>query len=181
MLVLSFSGEGRHFLAAFFIATAILHLHMLSDGMQTKMNSQHEELLLLTEQLSDEQFVRKPSNGKWSIQQNIAHLGRYQYVFLARLRLMSVESPKVPRYSADEDPGFHDWVVLKRESMFERLMEGRQQILNYMSNLSKEDFQKSAIHPVFGLLTMSEWTHFFLLHESHHLLTIFQLVKDAKG
>jgi hypothetical protein len=32
-------------------------------------------------------------------------------------------------------------------------------------------------HPKYGTLMITEWTEFFLLHEAHHLFTLFRLSK----
>jgi len=42
------------------------------------------------------------------------------------------------------------------------------------------DYNKTGTHPVFGQMTMLQWLNFFLLHEAHHLLTIFKLVAELK-
>lgn len=36
-------------------------------------------------------------------------------------------------------------------------------------------------HPKYGLLTTVQWTEFFLLHEAHHLFSIFMLVQDLRS
>ena len=33
-------------------------------------------------------------------------------------------------------------------------------------------------HPKYGALTLVEWTEFFLLHEAHHLFTLFKLLNE---
>jgi hypothetical protein len=38
----------------------------------------------------------------------------------------------------------------------------------------------SAVHKKYGALTIMEWTEFFLLHEAHHIFTIFQLMHDTE-
>lgn len=55
--------------------------------------------------------TQRPEPGKWSIHENLAHLGRYQEVFLARLELLlaTAEPPTFPRYVADDDPPFAEW------------------------------------------------------------------------
>jgi hypothetical protein len=37
------------------------------------------------------------------------------------------------------------------------------------------DLDKTGHHPVFGEMNLIQWLNFFLLHEAHHLFTIFKL------
>jgi hypothetical protein len=44
-----------------------------------------------------------------------------------------------------------------------------------MEDISETELNKTGTHPVYGNLNILKWIEFFLLHEAHHLLTIFQL------
>ena len=52
-------------------------------------------------------------------------------------------------------------------------------ISNYVSTLSESSFMRSGKHPVYGELSIPRWIEFFLLHEAHHLFTIFKLVSGS--
>jgi hypothetical protein len=46
--------------------------------------------------------------------------------------------------------------------------------------LRPADLNRTGEHPVFGKMNMIKWLHFFLLHEAHHLFTIFKLASGMQ-
>jgi hypothetical protein len=50
--------------------------------------------------------------------------------------------------------------------------------LELITNLNDGELLLTGTHPKFGVLTIPGWTEFFLLHEAHHLFTIFRLAKS---
>ena len=48
-----------------------------------------------------------------------------------------------------------------------------------LKSLEDDQLARTGRHPVLGKLTLSEWIEFFLLHEAHHIMTIFQLAHSA--
>ncbi len=42
-----------------------------------------------------------------------------------------------------------------------------------------DDLEKIGIHKKFGPLNIIQWADFFVLHEAHHLFTIFKLAHDV--
>jgi hypothetical protein len=89
----------------------------LSPSMAMRLQSQHDSIPELIGNLPEVSLRQAIRPGKWSIQENIAHLAGYHDVFIDRLRRMD---------------------------------------------------------------NVTEWTEFFLLHEAHHLYTIFLLVRDLR-
>ena len=61
--------------------------------------------------------------------------------------------------------------------LISKLNGNRRQILELITNLPDEQLSLKGIHPKFGTLTIVEWTEFFLLHEAHHLFTMFRMAK----
>ena len=49
-----------------------------------------------------------------------------------------------------------------------------------ITNLTPAELLKTGVHKKYGVLTITEWTEFFLLHEAHHIFTIFQLRHDIE-
>lgn len=47
-----------------------------------------------------------------------------------------------------------------------------------LQSLSDEDFERTGVHPKFGAMSLSLWLEFFLVHESHHLYVVLQLVRS---
>jgi len=154
---------------------------MFSDSQLYRLKYQHETIAELVHGLSEEDLRKEVNPGKWSVQQNIAHLASYQEVFLERLRRIQTEDePQFGRYVADNDPAFLDACSKTAAQLLEQLSTDRQTILNALLSTSEAAQGRTAIHAKFGKMDMTRWLEFFLLHESHHLYTIFMLTADLR-
>lgn len=141
-----------------------------------RLEHQHAALDDLLAGLMETQIRQKPPSGKWSVYENIAHLGRYQQIFRERMEIIIVEeSPGFDRYVAENDSGFSDWLNRSVDKLLRDYRKDREGILHFVSQLSANQMQRAGIHPVYGLMTMEGWAEFFLLHEAHHFFTIFKL------
>ncbi len=140
-----------------------------------KLRTQYKEIEDLLADLSSEQVLKRPTTDKWSILENMAHLARYQEVFLQRLLLiLSQENPTLERYKAENDPSFLSWQNLSQSEVIQKLERSRLDLIDFFENLPAGEWDKVGTHPVLGALSIQEWMRFFLLHESHHLYTIFK-------
>src|SRR4051812_2825338 len=84
----------------------MLPYRSLSDRLQT----QHEAIDAIIENVSPEKLLQNPAAGKWSIKDNIAHLAKYQTVFIDRInRITSGEKPSFTSYVAENDADFPTW------------------------------------------------------------------------
>jgi hypothetical protein len=131
--------------------------------------------------------LRYPVNpGKWSAFENVAHLAAYQPVFIDRLERLGREaSPAFGRYVADIDPQFHRCLTRSPAELFDIIDSDRALICSTLLHSPLDSggegfLEKTGTHPLFGLLTVPQWTEFFLLHEAHHLFTIFRLVQELR-
>jgi hypothetical protein len=139
----------------------------------TRLRYQHESLPLL---IADQDPARRPAPEKWSILENIAHLGAYQKIFAARIqRILSEENPLIPAYVGDADPCFLQLRENSIQDLIVYLNSDRLYLHDWLTSLSGEQLSRRATHPRYGDRTLLLWTEFFLLHESHHLETIWKL------
>ena len=86
-----------------------------------RFKSQH---LLLDELFKgrDRQWNVAAEGGKWSMQEQLAHLGRYQEIFESRIqRILKEEGPDVGRYVSDTDNGFPAWLESSVPDILQRL------------------------------------------------------------
>jgi uncharacterized damage-inducible protein DinB len=135
----------------------------------------------LIEGLSDEQIRRQVITGKWSVFENIVHLATYQHAFIQRVRqILHEENPQFGRYTAESDPLFHDNCSKSTREIMQDLITIRRELISRILSLNEENVQRTGGHPVFGNMTISQWLNFFLLHEAHHLFTIFKLTAELK-
>jgi uncharacterized damage-inducible protein DinB len=153
----------------------------IPSSIATRLQYQHKSLLDILDGLSDEQIRRNIIPGKWSIFENIVHLQTYQHTFIARVkRILDEESPAFPVYTAEADPLFHENLIKSSREVMQDLLTIRRELANGILSFKESDFEKTGIHPRYGTMTLLQWLNFFLLHEAHHLFTIFKLAADLK-
>ena len=150
---------------------------MLSPSALTRLQYQHTTVRELIAGLTEEQLKRTIEPGKWSVFDNIAHLTCYQPMFLLRLeRIQTEDAPAFDRYVADSDPLFSDYRDQSLSALLSGMEAGRAVIFSKLQGMGEDDLKRIAHHPRYGTLDVAQWTEFFLLHEAHHLYTIFMLV-----
>jgi len=148
----------------------------LSPQLLIRLQNQHLALTEIAAQLSADKLNMHPEPGKWSIYDNIAHLTSYQDVFIGRIKLLITASNlQFNAYRADDDPAFIACQQTSLPQLFEKLNADRQQIYQLLITIPDENLSHTALHPKYGTLDIPQWTEFFLLHEAHHLFTIFKL------
>jgi len=153
----------------------------LSSSVLARLKYQQETLGELIKGLTEEQLKEHLNPGKWSAFENIVHLTSYQPVFLKRLQLIEhTEDPLFERYTADNDPVFHQYMSRSLSALLEDYATERFLVNNHITNLSETILRRKGIHPLYGSFTISQWADFFLLHEAHHLFTIFMLTSSLR-
>ena len=60
------------------------------------------------------------------------------------------------------------------------LLTTRKEMAAGILSFKETDLDKGGQHPVFGQMNLIQWLNFFLLHEAHHLFTIFKLAAELK-
>ncbi|RYY62243.1 MAG: DinB family protein [Chitinophagaceae bacterium] len=154
---------------------------ILPSSITTRLQYQHKSLIELIDGLSDSQIRMAVNPGKWSIFENIVHLETYQHVFIARVKkMLDEDGVSFPVYSAETDPLFHDHLGKSSHEIIHELMTVRKELSSGMSSFNDNDLSKRGIHPFYGEMNMTGWLNFFLLHESHHLFTIFKLAARTR-
>jgi hypothetical protein len=153
----------------------------LSYSITTRLQYQHETMHELVKGFSEEKLKLTVNPGKWSVFENMVHLTSYQPVFLQRIQLIEQkENPSFERYVAENDPVFGDSLKLSVKELLENTSTQRFLIHKHIIQLGETTLRRTGIHPKFGCLSISQWTDFFLLHEAHHLFTIFMLTAELR-
>lgn len=60
------------------------------------------------------------------------------------------------------------------------LITTRRELIAKILSLKEENVERTGGHPAFGTMNIKQWLNFFLLHEAHHLFTIFKLAAELK-
>jgi hypothetical protein len=149
--------------------------------MAARLQLQHRTIRELAGDLPESSLRHPIHPGKWSAFENIAHLAAYQPVFINRLQQMDRESsPAFERYVAENDPLFPQYLERSPADLFGNIDDDRARILALFDEGGEALLGRTGLHPRYGLLTVKEWTEFFLLHEAHHLYTLFALICDLR-
>ena len=153
----------------------------IPTAITTRLEYQHKSLMDIIEGLSDAQIRRQVILGKWSIFENIVNLATYQHAFKARLeQILDDDQPQFPRYVPEADPLFHENCTKTTREIMQDVIVTRRELIDKILFLDEEKLTRTGGHPLYGAMNIIHWLHFFVLHESHHLFTIFKLVPGAR-
>jgi len=153
----------------------------MPSSISTRLQYQHKSLLDIIDGLTDEQVRRQIIPGKWSIFENIVHLQTYQHTFIKRVRqILDENNPSFSRYTAEADPLFLDNCGRSTREIMQDLLTTRKVMAADMLSFKESDLVKTGQHPAFGQLNLLQWLNFFLLHEAHHLFTVFKLSAELR-
>jgi uncharacterized damage-inducible protein DinB len=145
-------------------------------SIKDRLNSQHLSIKELIRNLDEEFINRRPETSKWSIQDNLVHIVSYHQVFLMRVnKIIKSDNPYFDRYTSEGDANFDKMKKLLSVELLHHLKEERKKVTDFIFKLNKSELQKPGTHQKFGAMNVVEWTEFFLLHEAHHIYTIFKL------
>ncbi len=155
---------------------------MIYSSLTERLKNQHKTIASIIIKLNNSQLQYHPSPAKWNIHENIAHMAKYQPVFIDRIRkILTNEEPAFEVYKAEEDDEFEIYCAFTTYELLKKISSDREVIFHLITHLPVDKLDRIGTHPKYGKLTISEWTEFFLLHEAHHLLTIFQLAHRVRG
>jgi hypothetical protein len=154
---------------------------MIYDSLKERLKNQHKTIPSIILKVSNQQILNRPVKGKWNIHENIAHLAKYQPVFIDRFRkILAIDEPEFEIYRAEDDDEFEIYCAFTTYELLKKISTDREVIYDLVTHLSVDKLDRMGVHPKFGKLTITEWTEFFLLHEAHHLFAIFQLAHSPR-
>lgn len=144
-----------------------------------RLATQLDALVVLLADITPDALERRPSPGKWSAREHLAHLARYQHVFLQRLsRILAEDAPALDRYHAEDDADWPAWAALPLAEIRACLARDRAALQSRVDALTSAQLGRAALHPVLGRLAVPIWLEFFLLHEAHHLLEVLKVSRE---
>ncbi|MDQ0217348.1 DinB family protein [Peribacillus cavernae] len=148
-----------------------------------------EELLKSVEDLSDRQLNEKVEAGSWTIMQVLDHLYLMEMTISKSIagELANEKSEAAPlkpihltvnRSTKVAAPSFvkpsDDFISLAE--MKGKLSESRKTLIRVTEGASEQALeQKSFPHPIFGPLSLKQWTPFVGYHEKRHMAQIEEL------
>ncbi|HEX4875793.1 MAG TPA: DinB family protein [Chitinophagaceae bacterium] len=154
----------------------------LSSAVSTRLHYQHKVLMEIIDGLSDDQIRRQLYAGKWSIFETIVHLQTFQHKFNNRVKqILENNNPVFEKYTAEADPFFQDNCHKSTREVMQDLIGVRKEMAAKILSLPEKEFDKTGTHTKYGKMSLHQWLNFFLLHEGHHLFTIFKMAAELKN
>ncbi len=145
-------------------------------SIRDRLKTQHLSLATIIFHVSEEQLIYKPIPEKWGIRENMAHLARYQKLFIERVdKILVSHIPKFEAYRAENDVKFENWLQKTPDILLSEINADRGFLTSRFESITEVDLQRVGTHSTYGELNLLDWLEFFLLHEAHHLFTIFKL------
>jgi uncharacterized damage-inducible protein DinB len=149
------------------------------DSLYQRLQTQYKALIPIIDHVSDEKLLTNPAPGKWSIHDQIAHLARYQVIFIGRMQqILDTPGVQFGAYKGDEDSEFPAYQLTSLNDLLRGYDVNRAKILALLNGLSDEELALTGVHSRYGTLNITQWAEFFVLHEAHHLFSIFQLANS---
>jgi len=94
--------------------------------------------------------------------------------------MLTDDNPLFSPYTAEADPLFHDNCGLTTREAMQDLFDTRKELSSAILSFKETDFEREAWHSTYGKMNLLLWLNFFLLHEAHHLFTIFKMAGELR-
>lgn len=95
-------------------------------------------------------------------------------------QILNEDTPVFDRYYGDANPEFTHYRSMYLPPLLSTIAADRAVIIELITNLTNGQLSRIGVHPKYGRLTILKWGEFFVLHEAHHLFTVFQLVSSTE-
>lgn len=153
-------------------------MNNLPYSVAQRLQSQHRSLEEMTGAVPDEKLRMEIIAGKWSALDNAAHLAVFQDIFKGRIeRVLEEEEPLFPPYKWEEDALFAQYRQLPVKELIALYNDGRADFIRFVNTITPESFSRYGRHSVYGRFSVAELVEMMVLHESHHLFTIFKMLR----
>jgi hypothetical protein len=154
----------------------------MNEGLLARLENQLDLVPTMLPDIEEKLVRTNIEKDKWSIFEQLAHIGRYHEVFIERIQSIVNNGNMVfTRYVAEDDIRHAVWCEKPYNMLLTDLRAKRIELLELLIGLDDEDIKKEAMHPVYGTLGIEAWVEFFLLHEAHHLFNIFKMAATIKN
>ncbi len=148
----------------------------MNEGLLSRLENQLDLVPTMLPTISEKLVRTIIEKDKWSIFEQLAHIGRYHEVFIERIQSIVNNGNMVfTRYVAEDDVRHAVWCEKPYNMLLTDLRAKRIELLELLIGLDDEALESEAMHPVYGTLAIEGWVEFFILHEAHHLFNIFKM------
>src|ERR1700679_1489726 len=121
---------------------------MIYSSLTERLKNQHKTIASIIIKLNNSQLQYHPSPGKWNIHENIAHLAKYQPVFIDRIRkILTNEEPAFEVYSAEEDDEFEIYCAFTTYELLKKISSDREVIFHFITHFPLVKFTRFGYLP----------------------------------
>jgi hypothetical protein len=147
----------------------------------TRLGTQLDATLAVVEGAPEIALAWHPPSSQWSALENLAHVARHHEITIERIgRMLAADAPLLPRYRAEEDPGWPRWQKAPKAELLPALASLRRRLVDFVAGLDGGALGRSGVHPRFGRMTVADLLDFFLIHEAHHLYVVRLRLAEAR-
>jgi uncharacterized damage-inducible protein DinB len=138
--------------------------------LKDKMAQERGKLLSILELLSEEEAVKSPQPGEWTVKQQMSHLCEMESAYRAWVEKALAEDGA----NLDGAQGEPVAIPLERahvNAVPEHITEMRAQrekTLAVMERMRPQDYDRTATSAVFGTLTVMQWLRSYYRHDRMH-------------
>ncbi len=138
--------------------------------LKDKMAKERGKLLSILELLSEEEAVKPPQPGEWTVKQQMSHLCEMESAYRAWVEKALAEDGA----NLDGVQGEPVAVPLERAHLntvpehVTEMREQRQKTLAVMERMRPQDYDRTATSAVFGTLTVMQWLRSYYRHDRMH-------------
>jgi uncharacterized damage-inducible protein DinB len=129
----------------------------------------------------DSDSARRAGEGEWAVIQVVAHLADAEERAVERVRLMSTEDePQLFGYDQEELAAERNYLAMDLGEQLDRFERLRNERVAVLSALTLADWQRTARHSDYGLITIQDLMAHMAKHDIIHLAQVALLVSGEK-
>jgi uncharacterized damage-inducible protein DinB len=146
-----------------------------------KLAAAREKILQTIEGLDEKALTWQPGDGRWSIQETLAHLASSEESHRQMAQAIAAgQTMDVPDFDLD---AWNAAQVAKRrqrsiDEILEEMAAERQRTLSALQDLEGEALDREGLHPALGETTVLRVFRIIPIHERWHLKDIRQLLEE---
>jgi uncharacterized damage-inducible protein DinB len=138
--------------------------------LKDKMAQERGKLLSILELLSEEEAVKSPQPGEWTVKQQMSHLCEMESAYRAWVEKALAEDGA----NLDGVQGEPVAIPLERAHLnavpehITEMRAQREKTLAVMERMRPQDYDRTATSAVFGTLTVMQWLRSYYRHDRMH-------------
>ncbi len=117
--------------------------------------------------------------GGWNVVEIVGHLNDYDGIFIERTQAMlNGDAPELNSYDQNELVREHGYATQNLADVLASYLSRRSTFIDLLSGLSPEQWERTAIHPAWGSITLLQQAINATLHDVNHIEQVIKALKD---